>query len=109
MRLTHAHRDSGAIANYLVTKYDPEHKISASDEEDKFLQQQWMSFQISDQAPFYGQAFYFTNFHSEKLPSAVERYRSEIVRVCGVLDGVLAKREWLVGNKPSVADLSFVT
>ena len=46
--------------------------------------------------------------HPEKIPSAIERYQKEILRVFGVLDGVLAQREWLVGDKCTVADLSFV-
>lgn len=27
----------------------------------------------------------------------------------GVLDRVLSKQEWLVGGKPTIADLSFIT
>ena len=48
-------------------------------------------------------------FASEKIPSAIERYRKEILRVLGVLESVLSTKEWLVGNKCSVADLSFIT
>jgi glutathione S-transferase len=43
----------------------------------------------------------------EKLPSAQERYQKEIIRVLGVLESVLSKQEWLVGNKFTIADLSF--
>ena len=52
------------------------------------------------------------NYHSEKIPSAIERYQKETLRVFSVLDGVLAKPEsngWLVGGKPTIADLSFIT
>ena len=38
----------------------------------------------------------------------MERYKKEIERVFGVLDGVLAKQEWLVAGKPTVADLAFL-
>ena len=49
-------------------------------------------------------------YHPEKVPTAVERYQKETIRVISVLDGVLAKSPsgWLVGGKPTVADLSFV-
>ena len=47
-------------------------------------------------------------YHPEKIPSAIERYQKEIVRVFSVLDSVLAKQEWLVGGKPTIADLSFI-
>ena len=47
--------------------------------------------------------------HTEKLPSVIERYQNETRRVLGVLEGVLSKQEWLVGGKPTIADLSFIT
>ena len=48
-------------------------------------------------------------YSEEKIPSAIERYQREIIRVFGVLESVLSTRRWLVGDKCSVADLSFVT
>ena len=45
----------------------------------------------------------------ENVSSAIERYQREIVRVLAVLDGVSSTRWWLVGDKRSVVDLSFVT
>lgn len=47
--------------------------------------------------------------HPEKVPSAVERYQNETLRVISVLDSVLAKESsgWLVGGKLTIADLSF--
>lgn len=59
--------------------------------------------------PYFGQAFWFRYQHSEKLPSALERYQKEVLRVFGVLENVLSKQEWLVGGKLTVADLSFIT
>ena len=47
-------------------------------------------------------------YHPEQLPSAIERYKKEALRVLQVLDGVLAKQEWLVGGKCTIADLSFI-
>ena len=48
------------------------------------------------------------HYHPEKIQSAIERYQKETLRVFSVLDGVLAKQEWLVGGKPTIADLSFI-
>lgn len=51
-------------------------------------------------------------FHHEKnITSAIDRYGNEIKRVIGVINSHLAKQEhgWLVGNKCTYADLSFVT
>ena len=96
-------RESNAILQYLVDKYDPEHTISVSDENEKYIQTQWLYFQASGQGPYFGQAFWFAKWHPERLPSAVERYKKEMIRVMGVLDGVLAQQEWLVGGKPTIA------
>lgn len=42
-------RESNAILQYLVEKYDTEHKISVSSFEDKMHQLQWLFFQASGQ------------------------------------------------------------
>ena len=60
-------------------------------------------------SPYFGQVFVFKFFFPEKIPSAIERYQKETVRVIEVLDGVLKDREWLVGGKCTIADLSFIT
>ena len=52
---------------------------------------------------------WFKFSHEPKVPSAIERYLKEIRRVSGVLDGVLAGRNWLVGEKCTFADLAFLT
>ena len=59
-------------------------------------------------SPYFGQTIVFKLIHPEKIPSAVERYQKETARVIGVLDGVLAKREWLVGEKCTIADISLI-
>lgn len=64
---------------------------------------------IGDCRPYFGQAVWFMKYHQEKLPSAIERYQKEILRVLGVLETVLSKQEWLVGGKLTVADISFIT
>ena len=46
--------------------------------------------------------------HPEKIPSAIERYEKELKRVLGVLESVLSKQEYLVGNKVTIADISLV-
>ena len=91
---------------YLVDKYDRQHKISASTEDDKYHQLQWLYFQASGQGPYYGQGWWF--YHQpQKIPSAVERYQKETLRILGVLESVLSKQDWLVGGKPTIADFSF--
>ena len=59
-------------------------------------------------SPYYGQAFSFLS-SADTLPGVLARYQNETVRVLGVLERVLAARRWLVGDKCSVADISFYT
>ncbi|KAI0659286.1 glutathione S-transferase C-terminal-like protein [Cubamyces menziesii] len=100
--------ESDAILLYLVEKYDKEHKFSVTEANEKFALLQWLFFQASGQGPYFGQAVWFMLYHPEKLPSAIERYQKEILRVFGVLESVLSKQEWLVGGKLTIADLSFI-
>lgn len=74
-------------------------------------------FQVSGQGPYFGQAAWFKKFHHEQLPSAIERYSKEVNRVTGVLETQLSQQKekypdgdgpWLVGNKKTYADISFI-
>jgi glutathione S-transferase len=50
----------------------------------------------------------FQVLHSEKLPSAINRYVEEAKRICGVLEQGLMDKNWLVGDKMTIADLAFL-
>ncbi|KAI1752488.1 thioredoxin-like protein [Xylaria castorea] len=112
--------ESGPIVEYLVEQYDKDHKISYDTFAEKHHIRQWIAYQISGQGPYYGQGVWFSFFHKEKLPSAVERYFKEAERVRSVLDLHLSRQAgekqgekvadkdvWLVGDKLTVADLSW--
>lgn len=101
--------ESGAIIEYLIDNYDKSGKLTYSSFPEKYHLKQWLFFQVSGQGPYFGQATWFNNFHSEKLPSAIERYGKEIERVTSVLNTALEGKEYLVGDKCTYADLSFVT
>jgi glutathione S-transferase len=114
--------ESGAIIEYLIERYDTEEprklsfpKFSAEAEETR----SFLYLQATGQGPYYGQAVWFKNYHDEKIPSAIDRYVNEAKRVTGVLEARLAKQKdvykdnledgpWLVGNKVSYADVSFI-
>ncbi|KAF2198334.1 glutathione S-transferase [Delitschia confertaspora ATCC 74209] len=107
--------ESGAIIEYLVEKYDTKQQLSfALGTPESYHAKQWLFFQTTGQGPYYGQAVWFSKYHPEPVPSAVERYVNEIKRVTGVLEGHLAKQEkgtdgpWLVGSKYSFADIAFI-
>lgn len=109
--------ESGAIIEYLIGRYDKEHRLSFQPGTPEFYHaKQWLYFQTTGQGPYYGQMTWFKKFHPETLPSAVQRYIGEIKRVTGVLEGHLEKERekfgeegtWLVGGKLSFADLAFI-
>jgi glutathione S-transferase len=100
--------ESGACIKYLVDEYDKDHKISYGKSPETYHELQYLMFQVSGQGPYYGQAAWFSVFHPEKLPSARDRYLREMQRVMGVLDSVLRKNKYLVGDKCTYADLSFI-
>lgn len=78
---------------------------------EKYLELQWLHFQMSGQGPYFGQKAWFSNYHAEKVPSAEDRYAKEISRVLGVIDAHLTKQktEYLVGNKVTYADLAWIS
>lgn len=100
--------ESGAILEYLLDTYDSEGKLSFASSPEKYYAKQYLHYQASGQGPYHGQAAWFANFHPEKIPSAIDRYRNEIRRVTKVLDGILTGKEYLVGERCSYADLAFV-
>lgn len=109
--------ESGAIIQYLVDRYDQEHKLSfPSGSNEAWSASQWLFFQVSGQGPYFGQVIYFRRFHHENVPSTVERFIKEVHRVTGVLEGHLKKQKaaggsdgpWLVGGKLSYADIAFI-
>lgn len=109
--------ESGAIMEYITERYDTNHQMSfPQGSHEAYQAKQWLYYQMSGQGPYYGQATWFLQFHSEKLPSAVQRYVAEINRVSGVLDAHLGREKekhgggpWLVGDKYSFADLAFLS
>jgi glutathione S-transferase len=114
--------ESGAIIEYLIERYDTSHRLSfAPGTPESYHAKQWLYFQVTGQGPYYGQAAWFKKFHSEHVPSALERYSAEVNRVSGVLDKYLAQQKqehggsagsdgpWLVGNKLSYADIAFIS
>lgn len=99
--------ESGAIVLYLVEQYDKQKKLTLESVQDRALLTQWLMFQMSGQEPYFGQCGWFNVLHSEKVPSAIERYDFKLRRILEVLDQALAGKQWLVGDKYTFADIFF--
>ncbi|PKC52920.1 glutathione S-transferase [Rhizophagus irregularis] len=78
--------ESGAIMIYLCEHYDPEGKLMPKDPNLK------------------RQAAFFNRYGPEKIPYAIKRYTDETKRLYSVLNGALESKEYLVGNKFTLAD-----
>ncbi|PWY71322.1 glutathione transferase [Aspergillus eucalypticola CBS 122712] len=90
--------ESGAIIQYLEV-YDNDKKLTY----DSYLHPQ-----MSGQGPYFGQCGWFNVLNHEKLPSAIDWYAKEVHRVLSVLDTIFEGKEWLVGDKCTFADLTFL-
>jgi len=95
-----------AILAYLTRHYDPEHKFSFTDPLDISRAEQWMAWQHGGLGPMQGQANHFNRFAKERNLYAMQRYTGETERLVGVLDNHLKDKEYLVGNKFSIADIA---
>ncbi|KFY01413.1 hypothetical protein V490_00926 [Pseudogymnoascus sp. VKM F-3557] len=100
--------ESGAIVEYLVETYDKTNQLTYDTVPEKFQVKQWLFFQATGQGPYFGQSMWFEKYHQEKLPSAQKRYRDQVHRVYDVLNRALEGKEYLVGDKCTYADISFV-
>jgi glutathione S-transferase len=60
-------------------------------------------------SPSAGQAFWFVKYHTEKIPSAQERYINETKRILGVFETRLSEEgtNYIVGGKLTIADIAF--
>ncbi|EXX78733.1 Ure2p [Rhizophagus irregularis DAOM 197198w] len=77
--------ESGAIMIYLCEHYDPEGKLLPKDPDLRSQVIQWVMFQMGGLGPMQGQAIHFN-------------------RLCSVLNSALEGKEYLVGNKFTLAD-----
>lgn len=87
--------ESGSIILYLVNKMLKDFGECPLWSDNLGEQSQitsWVFFQTSGHAPMIGQALHFRYFHSQQVPSAVERYTDEVRRVYGVVEMALAER-----------------
>ena len=101
--------ESGSIMQYLVDKYDTQHKISyPRGTREYYEMNSWLFFMNAGVGPMQGQANHFHRYAPEKIQYGVDRYINETRRLYRVLDTHLEKSSsgWLVGDKCTIADIS---
>lgn len=67
---------------------------------------QWLTWQVAGLGPMLGQHGHFKLYAPEKLAYAIDRYRTEALRLYGVMDRRLDGREYLAANQYSIADMA---
>ena len=94
--------ESGAILIYLAEKTG---RLMPQDARGRSRVLQWLMFQMGGIGPMMGQANVFFRYFPEKIQPAIDRYQGEVKRLFRVLDGHLAKNEYLAGDY-SIADIA---
>ena len=97
--------ESGAILIYLADKSG---QLLAQEGASRYETLQWLMFQMGGIGPMFGQLGFFNKFagkdYEDKRPR--DRYVEESKRLLGVLDKRLQGREWIMGERYTIADIA---
>ena len=96
--------ESGAILIYLAEKSGQFLPAGGQARADVL---QWLMWQMGGLGPMFGQLGFFYKFAGSQIedPRPRDRYIGEGKRLLGVLDGVLAGKDWIAGDY-SIADIA---
>ena len=94
--------ESGAMLLYLA---DKTRKFIPQDLRGRTAVLEWLFWQMANLGPNSGQNNHFSNYATDKIPYAMDRYRNEVNRLYGVLDRRLADHEYMAGEY-SIADMA---
>ena len=94
--------ESGAMLVYLAEKTG---QFLPNDPAPRADVMQWLFWQMGGLGPMSGQNNHFSNYATDKIPYAMDRYRNEVNRLYGVMDRRLADRPFLAGDY-SIADMA---
>ncbi len=97
--------ESGAIMLYLAERYD---RFLPEDDE-RWTTIEWLMWQMGGVGPMFGQVHHFVKYNPGKSTYSEERYANEAVRLYGVLDKRLERRDYIAGagrGEYSIADIA---
>ncbi len=95
--------ESGAILLYLAEKTG---KLLPTEGAARYDIIQWLMVQLTGVGPMFGQFVHFFRFAPQGNDYSVSRYRTQVKRVCEVLEGRLAAGPFLGGAEYSIADVA---
>ncbi|WP_447752031.1 glutathione binding-like protein [Pseudomonas nicosulfuronedens] len=97
--------ESGAILVYLADKTN---SLIAPGASGRYETLQWLMFQMGGIGPMFGQIGFFNKFagkdYEDKRP--LQRYVDEAKRLLAVLDRHLQGRDWIMGERYTIADIA---
>ena len=99
--------ESGAILLYLAEKTG---QLIPDDAGARYQTIQWVFFQMASVGPMFGQVGYFHKFAGREIADKrpLQRYVDEPRRLLGVLEARLARRQWMMGEGYTIADISLL-
>ncbi|KAK0735441.1 thioredoxin-like protein [Apiosordaria backusii] len=91
--------ESGSILQYLVDRYDPDHKVSYPHGTKEYYEvNNWLHWQMGGLGPMQGQANHFFRYAPEKIQYGIDRYQNETRRLPTIADfaawGWVAAHHW---------------
>jgi GSH-dependent disulfide-bond oxidoreductase len=97
--------ESGAILIYLAEKSG---QFLPTNPAERYETLQWVMWQMGGLGPMFGQLGFFHKFagkdYEDKRPR--DRYVAESKRLLGVLDKRLEGRDWIMGDRYTIADIA---
>ncbi|KAI1342154.1 glutathione S-transferase GstA [Xylariaceae sp. FL0016] len=101
--------ESASIMQYLVDRYDKDHKISYPQGSREYYEtNSWLMWQMGGLGPMQGQLNHFNRYAPEKIQYGIERYKGETRRLYRTMDDHLKKSTsgYLVGDRCTIADIA---
>ncbi|TGJ85797.1 hypothetical protein E0Z10_g3017 [Xylaria hypoxylon] len=120
--------ESGAMMQYIVDKYDKDHKVSYPFGTAEYYEtNSWLMWQMGGLGPMQGQLNHFNRmfyaqpqtrflhanplylgYAPEKIPYGIDRYKAEVRRLFRTLESTLktSTSGYLVGDRCTIADIS---
>lgn len=99
---------SGAIIQYLLDKYDTQHKISfPSGSKEQILSSEILFLEATELGAAGPKALFFAHWAPEKIPFAIDHFKTEVKRVYLVLEAYLERNKkngYFVGDHYSAVD-----
>ncbi|WP_199555457.1 glutathione binding-like protein [Sandaracinobacteroides hominis] len=95
--------ETGAILVYLAEKSG---QFLPTDVRHRKAVLEWLFWQVGGLGPMLGQHGHFKLYAPDRIAYATERYRTETLRLYGVLDRQLAQNEHVAGADYSIADMA---